>query len=77
MEYISEHFELNIKATKKFKPFRFNESWINCRRTSTTFTVKCQGDRLYAFGLRCLYRGASDIIVIEEGMQEGKYDDEL
>ena len=42
--YISEWFELNIEATRKFKPFRFNKSWINYRRTSTTFAFKYQGD---------------------------------
>lgn len=45
--YISEHFQLNIKASKQFEPFKFNESWINYKRTSGALTVKCQSDKLY------------------------------
>jgi len=44
---ISDNFEPNIKATCEFELFRFNESWINYRRTSGAFAVKCQGDRVY------------------------------
>lgn len=75
--YITENFELNIEATRKFEPFRFNESWINYRRTSGAFAVKCQGDRLYASGLRSLYRGANFIILTKENIQEGVYDDDF
>jgi len=56
-------FDQNIEATMKFEPFRFNESWINYRRTSGALEVKYQGDRLYAFGLKCLHRGTSWVII--------------
>ena len=49
--YITENLEPNIEATRKFEPFRFNESGINYRRTSGAFAVKCQGDGLFASGL--------------------------
>ena len=75
--YITENFELNIKATRKFEPFRFNESWINYRRTSGAFAVKCQGDRLYASGLRSLYNGSNFIFLTKENIQEAVYDDDL
>jgi len=75
--YISGRFELNIEAIRKFELFRFNESWINYRRTSGAFAVKCQGDRLYSFRLRSLHRGANYIILTKEGMKEGIYDDDL
>jgi len=45
--YISENFELNIEAARKFELFWFNESWIDYRRTSDTFAIKCQCDKLY------------------------------
>ena len=44
--YISERFELNIEAIRKFEPFRFNESRINYIKTSGAFAINCQGDRL-------------------------------
>jgi len=69
VEYLSENFELNIKATHKFERFRLNESWINYRRTSGAFVVKCQGDRLYTLGLQSLYRGSNFIIITKEDMQ--------
>ena len=72
-----EQFKLNIEATKKFDPFRFNESWINYRRTSGALTVKCQGDRLYASGLKCLLRRADYNVVTKEGMSEGNYNGEF
>jgi len=75
--YSTENFELNIEATRKFEPFRFNESWINYRKTSGVFAVKCQGDRLYASGLRSIYRGPNFIILNKENIQEGVYDDDL
>ena len=76
MGYISEHFELNIEATKKFELFKFNESWIN-RRTTRAFAVKCEGYQLHASRLRCLYWGTSYTILTKEEMLEGNYDDEL
>ena len=64
--YISENFELNIEATRKFEPFRFNESGINYRRTSGAFAVKCQGDGLFASGLRTLCSGSNFIILTKK-----------
>ena len=64
-----EKFELNIEATWKFELFRFNESWINYKRTSGAFAVKCQDDRLYASGLRSLYSGSNFIIFTKENIQ--------
>jgi len=75
--YIKENFKLNIKAARKFEPFRFNESWLNYRRTSGTFGVKCQGDRLYASGIRSLYSGSNFIIITKENIQAEVYDDDL
>jgi len=75
--YITENFELNIEATRAFEPFRFNESWINYRRTNGTFAVKCQGDRLYASGLRSLYNGSNFIIITKEDIQVEIFDDDL
>jgi len=75
--FISEQFELNIEAIKKFEPFRFNESWVNCRRASGIFIFKCQGDRLYSSKFRSLHRGVNYIILTKEGMKEGIYYDEL
>ena len=69
--YISENFELNIEATRKFEPFRFNESYINYRRTSGAFAVKSQGDRFYTSRLRSLYGEPNFIIISKEDMQEG------
>ena len=66
---VTENFELNIEATRKFEPFRFTESWINYRRTSGAFAVKCQGDRLYTSGLRTLYREANFIVITKENIQ--------
>ena len=37
VRYITKNFKLNIEATRKFEPFRFNESWVNYRRTSGAF----------------------------------------
>ena len=62
VSYISERFKLNIEAIRKFKSFRSNESWINYRRTSGAFTVKCQGDQLYSSGLRSLHKGVNYFI---------------
>lgn len=73
---MSENFQLNIEASKKFDQIRFNESWTNYRRTSGAIAVKCHGDRLYASGLKCLLRGADYVLITKEGMQDGKYDDE-
>jgi len=67
--YIMENFELNIEATRKFEPFRFNESWINYRRASGAFAVKCQSDRLYASGLQSLYSGSNFVIITKENIQ--------
>ena len=75
--FISEQFELNIEAIKKFEPFRFNESWVNCRRASGIFIFKCQGDRLYSSKFRSLHRGVNYIILTKEGMKEGIYNDKL
>ena len=75
--YVTENFELNIEATKKFEPFRFNESWMNYRRTSGAFAVKCQGDRLYTSGLRTLYREANFIVITKENIQPEIFDDDL
>ena len=75
--YISEHFQLNIDAPKKFDPFRFSGSWINYRRASGAVAVKCQGDRIYASGLKSILRGFDYIVITKEGMKEGIYDDEL
>jgi len=72
--YITENFELNIEATRKFEPFRFNESWINYRRTSGVFVVKCQGDWLYTSGLGSIYKGPNFIILTKENIQEEVYD---
>jgi len=66
VKYISENFKFNIEATRKFEPFRFNESWINYRRTSGAFAVKCQGDRLYTSGLLRLYRESNCIIITKK-----------
>ena len=77
MGYISENFELNIETTRKFEPFRFNEFWMNYRRTSGAFAVKCRGDRLYTSRLRSLWKGYNFIIITEEDMQEGVYDDDF
>jgi len=68
VEYITNNFELNVEATRKFKPFQFNESWINYRRTSRAFAVKWQGDRLHASGLRSLYSGSKFIILTKENI---------
>jgi len=35
--FISERFELNIKACKKFEPFKFNESWVSYGKTRSFF----------------------------------------
>jgi len=75
--YIMENFELNIEATRKFDPFRFNESCINYRITNGAFAVKYQGDRLYTSGLRSLYSGSNFIILTKENVQEGIYDDDF
>ena len=77
MGYISEHFQLNIEATKNFESFRFNELWISYRRTSRALAVKCQGNCLCGSRLKCLLRKANYILTTKEGMQEGNYDDEL
>ena len=77
MGYITQNFELNIEATRKFEPFQFNESWINYRKTSGAFAVKCQGDRLYALGLRRLYSGSNIIIITKENIQVEVFDDDL
>jgi len=66
VEYRTENFELNIEAMRKFEPFRFNESWVNYRKTSGAFAVKCQGDRLYASGLQSLYSGPNFIILTKK-----------
>jgi len=50
--YISKRFGFNIKDIRKFEPFKFNESWINYRRTSGAFVVQCQGNRFYSSGLK-------------------------
>ena len=68
---------LTIEATRKFEPFQFNESWINYRKTSGAFVVKCQGDRLYASGLRSLYNGSNFIIITKENIQAEVFDDDL
>lgn len=75
--YISGSFQLNIEITKKFDSIRFNESWINYRKTSGSIAVKCHGDRLYTSGLKCLLRTADYAIITKEEMQEDDYDDEL
>jgi len=75
--YIMDNFELNIEATRKFEPFRFDKSWINYRRTSGAFAVKCQGDRLFASGLRSLYSESNFIVLTKENIQEGIYDDDF
>ena len=75
--YISEHFQLNIDAFKKFDLIRFNEWSINYRRTIGALAVECQIDRLYASGLKSVLRGADYILITKEGMKEGTYDDEL
>ena len=74
--YITKHFELNIEPMRKFEPFRFNESWVNYRRTSQALPVTCQGDRLYASGERSLYSGPNLIISTKENIQ-GVYDDDF
>ena len=74
--YISENFEINIEATRKFEHFLFNESWINYRRTSGAVVVKCQGGRLYISGLQSMYRGPNFIIITKEDIQ-GIYNDEF
>ena len=75
--YVSENFQLNIEASKKFDQIHFNESWINYRRTSGAIRVKCHGDRLYASGLKCLLWGTDFVLITKEGMHGGKYNDEL
>jgi len=75
--YVTENFELNIEVTRKFESFRFNESWINYRRTSGAFAVKCQGDRLYTSGLRSLYREDNFIVITKENIQAEVFDDDL
>ena len=39
--YLSKYFKLNIETTWKFDPFRFNETWINYRRTSAALALNC------------------------------------
>ena len=75
--YISAHFQLNIEASKNFDRIRFDESWVNYRRTSGALAVKCHGDWLYTSRLKCLLREKDYFLIVEEGMHEGNHDDEL
>ena len=75
--YTTKNFKLNIEARRKIEPFLFNESWINYRRTSGAFAVKCQGDCLYASRLQSLYSKPNFIILTKENIREGVYDDDF
>ena len=74
---ISNNFQLNIKASKNFDTIRFDKSWVNYRRSSGALVIKCHGDHLYASRLKDLLREKDYVLITNEGMQEGNYDDEL